>query len=79
MAHRPDCRTSAASNFLIKASRVRTRGMAVRTGNLLHAISISVERASGPWQTDVRTIEFELRTCLQETRVRMGYHIVPTV
>jgi hypothetical protein len=43
----PDGRTSTASNFLTKASRVRTRGMAVRTVDLLHAISISVERASG--------------------------------
>jgi len=46
---RPEGRTSAASNFLIKASRVRTMGMAVQTVDLLHAISISVVRASEPW------------------------------
>jgi hypothetical protein len=51
---RPDGRTSVASNFLIKASRIRTV-------DLLHAISISIERASGPWQTGVRIVEFELR------------------
>jgi hypothetical protein len=44
---RPDGRTSAASNFLTKASRVRTRRMAVRTVDLLQVISIPVERASG--------------------------------
>jgi hypothetical protein len=45
---RPDGRTSAASNFLTKASRVRTLGMTVRKVDLLHVISISVVRASGP-------------------------------
>jgi hypothetical protein len=35
--------------------------MVVRTVDLLHAISIFVDHASGPWQTDVRTVEFELR------------------
>jgi hypothetical protein len=42
----PESRTSAASNFLIKASRVRTRRMAVRMDDLLHTISISVICAS---------------------------------
>jgi hypothetical protein len=44
---RSDGRMSSASNFLIKASRFRTMGMAVRTVDLLHAISISIVRASG--------------------------------
>jgi hypothetical protein len=57
----PDGRTSIASNFLIKASRAQTKGMAVQTVDLLHAISIFVECASGRWQTGVRTVEFELR------------------
>jgi hypothetical protein len=35
--------------------------MVVQTVDLLHAIFISVERASGRWQTGVRTVEFELR------------------
>jgi len=58
--YRPNGRTSAASNFFIKASRIQTRGMAVRTVDLLHAIYVSVERAFGQWQTGVRTVEFEL-------------------
>jgi hypothetical protein len=53
--------------------------MAIRTVDLQHAISISDEGASGPWQTVVWTIEFELRTCLKETCVRTVYHIVQTV
>jgi hypothetical protein len=44
----PDGRTSAASNFLIKASRVWTGGMVIRTVHLMHAISISDARASEP-------------------------------
>jgi hypothetical protein len=55
----PDSHTSAASNFLTKAS-------CVLTVDLLHATSVSVERAFGPWQTNVWTVEFELRTCLKE-------------
>jgi hypothetical protein len=35
--------------------------MAIRTVDLLHAIFISVVRASRPWQTGARTVEFELR------------------
>jgi hypothetical protein len=35
--------------------------MTVWTVDLLHAISISVELVSGPRQTDVRAVEFELR------------------
>jgi hypothetical protein len=45
---RPDDRTSAARNFHIKASLVRTIGMVVRMIDLMHAISIDVARASGP-------------------------------
>jgi hypothetical protein len=37
---RPDGRTSAASNFHIESSRVRTRRMVVRTVDLMQAISI---------------------------------------
>jgi len=93
---RPDGRTSAASNFHIRLSRVQTNGdgrpdgwsstrnfhicgTRVRTVEVKSAISISVERASGPWQTDVRTVEFELGTCLMETRVRTGNHVIRTV
>jgi hypothetical protein len=36
-------------------------GMNVQTVDLLHAISISVGRMSGPLQAGVRTVEFELR------------------
>jgi hypothetical protein len=57
---RPDGRTFATSNFHIRLRASEPWGMAVRTVDLLHAISISVERASGPRQTDVQTVEFEL-------------------
>jgi hypothetical protein len=45
---RPDCRTFAARNFHINALRVRTKGMILRTVDLMHAISIYVARSSGP-------------------------------
>jgi len=46
---RSDGRTSPASNFLTKASRVKTRGMAFQTVDLQHTISISVGQVSGQW------------------------------
>jgi hypothetical protein len=45
---RPDGHISTARNFHIKASHVRTKGMVVRTVDQMHAISISVARASRP-------------------------------
>jgi hypothetical protein len=45
---RLDDRTSIVLNFHIKASRVRTIGMVVRTIDLVHTIFIYVARASGP-------------------------------
>jgi hypothetical protein len=59
MAHRPDGRTSAASNFLIRLRASRPWGMSVRTAILQHAISISAMSASGPWGAVVRTVEVE--------------------
>jgi hypothetical protein len=47
MPFHPDGRTSAARNFHIKASRLRTGGMVVQTVDLMHAISIS------DWRPDV--------------------------
>jgi hypothetical protein len=44
----PGGRTFTARNFLIKASRVRTKGMVVRTVDLMHVISISDARVYGP-------------------------------
>jgi hypothetical protein len=44
----PDGRKSAASNFHIKASRVQTKRMVVQKADLMHGISISDARASGP-------------------------------
>jgi hypothetical protein len=94
--HRPDGRTSAASNFLIRHSSVRTLGMIVRTAILQHAISISVMCASGrlksnqqfpslmhprpdhSCQTSGRSY-LNCDSCLTETSVRTGYHIVRTV
>jgi len=46
--YRLDSRTSAASNFHIEASHVQTRRMVVQTADLMHTISISDARTSGP-------------------------------
>jgi hypothetical protein len=40
LPYRPDGRTSAARNFHIKALRIQTKGMVVRTVDLMHTISI---------------------------------------
>jgi hypothetical protein len=45
---RPDSRTFAAINFLIKASCVRTKGMVFGTVDLMHSIFISDSRGSEP-------------------------------
>jgi hypothetical protein len=50
---------SATSNFRIRLSASRPRGMIVRTAILQHAISISVMHASGPREADVRTVKVE--------------------
>jgi hypothetical protein len=47
MPYRSDGRTSAARNFHVKASCVRTGGMVVRTVDLMDVISIS------DWRLDV--------------------------
>jgi len=57
--HRPNGRTSAASNFLIRLRASEPWGMSVRTADLQHAISISAMRVSGPWKAGVRTVEVE--------------------
>jgi hypothetical protein len=44
----PDGRTLPVRNFHIKASRVWTNRMVVRTVDQMHTISISVARMSGP-------------------------------
>jgi hypothetical protein len=76
---RPDGRTSAASNFHIKASRVRNKEMVVWTVDLMHAISISDARASGPRGLTSGRLDFECDTCLMNERVRTLFHIVRTV
>jgi hypothetical protein len=76
---RPDGRTSAASNFHTRASHVRTKGMVVRTVDLMHAISISDARASGPRGLTFGHLDFECDTCLMDGRVRTRFHIVRTV
>jgi hypothetical protein len=48
---------STASNFHIRLSASRTRGMNVRTAILQYTIFISAMRASGPREADVRTVE----------------------
>jgi hypothetical protein len=54
---RPDGCTSAASNFHIRLSASKPRGMNIQMEILQHAISISAMRESGPWEADVRTVE----------------------
>jgi hypothetical protein len=61
-----DGRTSVASNFHTKASRVRTKGMVVRTVDLMHAISISDARAFGPRGLMSGCLDFEWDTCLMD-------------
>jgi hypothetical protein len=76
---RPDGRTSAASNFHIKALRVRTKVMVVRMLNQMHAISISDARAPEPWWLASKRLDFECDTCLINERVRTRIHVVWTV
>jgi hypothetical protein len=77
--YRPNGRTSAASNFHIKASCVQTRRMAVRTGDLLHAISISVICTSGPWWLSSGCLDLNYDTYLMDERVWTGIHVVRTI
>jgi hypothetical protein len=87
MTHRPDGRTSVASNFLIRLRASVPWGMSVRTAELQHAISISAMRASGPWEAVVQTVEVESAISIliarpfgpRLTDVRTGYYIVRTV
>jgi hypothetical protein len=48
MAHHPDGRTSAASNFLIRLRVSGPWGMSIRTAELQHAIFLSAMCVSGP-------------------------------
>jgi hypothetical protein len=75
----PDGRTSTASNFHIKPSCVRTKGMVVQTIDLMHIISIFDAHTSGPWRLATRRLDFECDTCLMDEHVRTGVHIVRTV
>jgi hypothetical protein len=65
---RPDGRTSAASNFHIKALRVRTGGTIVWTADLMHAISISDARASGPSWLASGPLDLNCDTCFMDER-----------
>jgi hypothetical protein len=56
---RLDGRTSAATNFHTKASRVPTKGMVVRKVDLMHTIFIFDACASG-------CLDFEYDTCLMD-------------
>jgi hypothetical protein len=76
---RSDDRTSTTSNFHIKTSRVRTKGMVVRTVDLMHAISISDARASEPRGLTTGRMDFQCDTYLMNERVRTGFHIIWTV
>jgi hypothetical protein len=76
---RPDSCTFTASNFHIKASCVRTKGMVVRKVDQMHAISISDARGSGPRGLTSEHLDFECNSCLMNERVWTGFHIVRTV
>jgi hypothetical protein len=75
----PDGRTSTLSNFHIKSLRIRTKGMVVWTVDLMHAISISDARASGPRGLTSGRLDFECDTCLMNESVRTGIHVIRTV
>jgi hypothetical protein len=75
----PDGRTLAAHNFHIEALCVRTKGMVVRTVDLMDVISIYDAHESGPSRLEFGCLDFECDTCLMDERVRMGIHIVRTV
>jgi len=77
--YRPDGRTSAASNFHIKASSVWTRRMVVQTVDEMHAISISDARASGPCWLVSRRLDLNSDTCLIDERVQTGFNVVRTI
>jgi hypothetical protein len=66
--------TLAASNFHIKALRIWTKRMVVRTVDLMHAISIFDTRASGPWWLASGRLDLNCDTCLMDKRVRTGIH-----
>jgi len=85
--YRTNGRTSAASNFHIKASRVWTRKMVVHTVVLMHAISISDARVSVRESTSSGRLQQSSHICvwkeilkLDRTLrvVRMGCWIVRT-
>jgi hypothetical protein len=69
---RLDGRTSVASNFHTKASRVRTV-------DLMHEISISDACASKPRGLTFGRLDFECDTCLIDERIRTGIHVIWTV
>jgi hypothetical protein len=68
LPHCPDSRTSAASNFHIKASCIRTRRMVVRTVDQMHAISIFDAHASGPCWLASGRLDLNCDTCLMDER-----------
>jgi len=76
---RLDGRTSAAHNFHIKASQIRTKRMVIRTVDQTHVISIYVARAFEPWRLTSGHLNFECATCLMDERDQTGIHIVRTI
>jgi hypothetical protein len=52
--------------------------MVVWTVDLMHAISISDARTSGP-RGPFGRLDFEIDNCLMNESVRMGIHVVRTV
>jgi hypothetical protein len=79
LPYHPNSCTLAALNFHIKTWHVRTMKTIIRTGNLMHVISISKACASEQWRLSSGRLNFECATCLMDERVWMGIHIVQAV
>jgi len=74
----PDGRTSTGRNFHTKASRIWTKGMAIQTVDLMHALSTSDALVSRPRGLMSGHLNFDCDTYLMNERVRTGFHIVWT-
>jgi len=79
MPCRPDCRTSAASNFLIYSSLVWTVGMVVRMVDLIHKISYLMYARLDHADRGPDVSKLNYNTCLIDDPVRMGIHVAWTV
>jgi hypothetical protein len=77
MPCRPDGHTFAVSNFHIKALRVQTMLMVIRTVGLMHAISIFDARGSGQYWLASGRQDLNCNTYLMDECVRTVVAIFP--